>query len=158
MLSLSIRDNLLLPNYDMVSSGFSIDSALAETAVQAGVETLQIKVGDVADRAETLSGGNQQKVVIAKWLIRDPDILLLNGSICSIDVGTKQDSFRLMRASADAGKAIMFYSTDYAELIGCCDRVSILYGGKVLSELEGEALTEGAIVSGSLNIHGEAAA
>jgi ribose transport system ATP-binding protein len=104
----------------------------------------------------TLSGGNQQKVVIAKWLLIDPDVILLNDPTRGIDVGTKQDIYRLMRDLADEGRAILFYSTDYAELIGCCDRVSVMYDGRVVAELEGGAITEEAIVGAALNLPGAA--
>ena len=78
-----------------------------------------------------LSGGNQQKVVIAKWLMRQPRIILLNDPTRGIDVGTKQEIYQLLRKLADDGAAILFYSTDYDELIGCCDRVLVLYDGAV---------------------------
>ena len=68
-------------------------------------------------------------MVIAKWLMVRPDLILLNDPTRGIDVGTKQELYRLMRALADEGRAILFYSTDYAELIGCCDRVSVMYDG-----------------------------
>ena len=89
----------------------------------------------------TLSGGNQQKVVIAKWLMVRPDLILLNDPTRGIDVGTKQELYRLMRELADEGRALVFYSTDYAELIGCCDRVSVMYDGRVVAELEAAAIT-----------------
>lgn len=158
MLTLPIRDNLLAASYRQVSTGPFINRTRAEDAIAAAVKKLQIKIGNASDKAGTLSGGNQQKVVIAKWLMVDPDVILLNDPTRGIDVGTKQEIYRLMRELADAGKAIVFYSTDYAELIGCCDRVSILYDGRVVRELEGAALTEEAIVSASLNISGESAA
>ena len=85
----------------------------------------------------SLSGGNQQKVVIAKWLMRQPRIILLNDPTRGIDVGTKQEIYQLLRKLADAGAAIIFYSTDYDELIGCCDRVLVLYDGAVKRELVG---------------------
>ncbi len=153
MLELSIADNLLLPNYARVSRGPLIDSERAEKMIQDAIEKLQISVNDPANPVETLSGGNQQKVVIAKWLMLDPDVILLNDPTRGIDVGTKQEIYRLMRDLADMGKAILFYSTDYAELIGCCDRVSVMYDGRVTAELEGETLTEEAIVAASLNVH-----
>ena len=71
--------------------------------------------------AGSLSGGNQQKLVIAKWLMRKPRIILLNDPTRGIDVGTKQEIYQLLRKLADAGAAIVLYSTDYDELIGCCD-------------------------------------
>jgi len=66
----------------------------------------------------------------------DPEIILLNDPTRGIDVGTKQEIYKLMRDLADAGKAILFYSTDYAELIGCCNRVVVMYDGAIVSELE----------------------
>jgi ribose transport system ATP-binding protein len=115
-------------------------------------------VGDPADAVSTLSGGNQQKVVIAKWLMTKPRIILLSDPTRGIDVGTKQELYRLLRDLADQGAAILFYSTDYDELIGCCDRVFILYDGRVVRELEGDAINETNIVASSLNISPEAAA
>jgi ribose transport system ATP-binding protein len=101
----------------------------------------------------TLSGGNQQKVVLAKWLMTEPRIILLNDPTRGIDVGTKQELYRLMRELADQGAAILFYSTDYDELIGCCDRVVIMYDGRIVRELEGDELTETNIIASSLNVH-----
>ena len=138
--------------------GPMIDGGRASKAVEDAIASMQIKVGDASDKVETLSGGNQQKVVIAKWLLTAPDVILLNDPTRGIDVGTKQEIYRLMRELADAGKAILFYSTDYAELIGCCDRVSVMYDGRVVAELEGDELTEEAIVAASLNIDAGAAA
>ena len=100
----------------------------------------------------TLSGGNQQKVVIAKWLMTEPRIILLNDPTRGIDVGTKQELYRLMRELADHGAAILFYSTDYDELIGCCDRVAIMYDGRIVRELAGADLTETNIIASALNI------
>jgi ribose transport system ATP-binding protein len=119
---------------------------------------LQIKVGEVGDPVSTLSGGNQQKVVIAKWLMTKPAVILLNDPTRGIDVGTKQEIYRLLRDLADQGAAILFYSTDYDELIGSCDRVAILYDGRIVRELEGEAISEEAIVAASLNLTGKQAA
>jgi ribose transport system ATP-binding protein len=153
MLDLSIGDNILLPNYSSVSQAGVIKGNLADEAIAKAIELLQIKVGSADDPVETLSGGNQQKVVIAKWLMLNPDIILLNDPTRGIDVGTKQEIYRLMRNLVEAGKSVLLYSTDYAELIGCCDRVCVMYDGRVVSELEGNTLTEEAIVAASLNIH-----
>ena len=153
MLPMSIADNLLAASYAYVSVGPFISPALESQAVSEAVARLQIKIGDPQDAVATLSGGNQQKVVIAKWLMTDPDVILLNDPTRGIDVGTKQEIYRLMRRLADEGRAILFYSTDYAELIGCCERVAIMYDGAIVAELTGDAVTEEAIVAASLNIH-----
>ena len=93
------------------------------------IQLLAIKTAGIDIPVGALSGGNQQKVVIAKWLMRRPRIILLNDPTRGIDVGTKQELYQLLRRLADEGAAILFYSTDYDELIGCCDRVLVLYDG-----------------------------
>ena len=158
MLRLSVAENLLAASYRQVSTGPFINSGKADDVIADAVARLQIKVDTPADKAETLSGGNQQKVVIGKWLAIGPDVILLNDPTRGIDIGTKQEIYRLLRGLAAEGKAILLYSTDYAELIGLCDRVSIMYDGRVVAELAGAMLTEEAIVSASLNIGQEGAA
>jgi ribose transport system ATP-binding protein len=158
MLPMSIANNLLAASYDKVSNGPLIDPAKEKAVVAEAIEKLRIKIGSAQDAVATLSGGNQQKVVIAKWLMTDPEIILLNDPTRGIDVGTKQEIYRLMRDLADEGRAILFYSTDYAELIGCCDRIAVMYDGAILTELTGDAISEEAIVAASLNIDTGAAA
>ncbi len=152
MLPMSISDNLTIASLDAVSTGPFVDRARESAAVARGIARLQIKIGAPDDAVSTLSGGNQQKVVLAKWLMTSPRIILLNDPTRGIDVGTKQALYRLMRELADQGAAILFYSTDYDELIGCCDRVAILYDGRIVRELEGAELTETNIVASALNI------
>jgi ribose transport system ATP-binding protein len=157
MLGMSIADNLLASSFARISRGPFLDAALARQSIDEGIARLNIKAGSPVDPVMTLSGGNQQKVVIAKWLMIDPDVILLNDPTRGIDVGTKQEIYRLMRDLANAGKAILFYSSDYAELIGCCDRVSVLYGGRVVAEKRGSEITEEGLIAASLNIDVEAA-
>ena len=152
MLAMSIADNLLAASYDRVSDGPFINQDKARTAVSEGIAKLQIKVASPDDIVSTLSGGNQQKVVIAKWLMTDPDVILLNDPTRGIDVGTKQEIYKLIRELADRGKTILLYSSDYAELIGCCDRVAVMYDGEIVAKLSGDAITEEAIVAASLNV------
>ena len=153
MLPMSIADNLLAASYARVSSGPFIDPSREKQVVEDAIAKLQIKIGSPQDAVATLSGGNQQKVVIAKWLMTDPEVILLNDPTRGIDVGTKQEIYRLMRQLAEEGRAILFYSTDYAELIGCCDRVAIMYDGAIVAELAGDGINEEAIVGASLNIN-----
>ena len=158
MLPMSIADNLAIASLDAISTGPFVDRAKESAAVKRSIARLQIKIGAPTDAVSTLSGGNQQKVVLAKWLMTEPDIVLLNDPTRGIDVGTKQELYRLMRELADQGAAILFYSTDYDELIGCCDRVAIMYDGRIVRELEGDALTETNIIASSLNIDAAASA
>ena len=152
MLPMSVADNLGMAALSALTSGIFVDRAKERAAIEKMVGKLKIKVGDIADPVATLSGGNQQKVVIAKWLMTEPRIILLNDPTRGIDVGTKQELYQLLRDLADAGASILFYTTDYDELIGCCDRVLILYDGQVVRELQGAEITETAIVAASLNL------
>jgi ribose transport system ATP-binding protein len=152
LLPMSIRDNLVLAAASDLSNHGVIDSGKEKTAIDEAVEKLQIKVNDLDAPVRTLSGGNQQKVVIGKWLMKEPRILLLNDPTRGIDVGTKQEMYRLMRELAQAGIAILFYSTDYEELIGMCDRVVVCYGGKLIRELKGTDLTGHNLISAALNL------
>jgi ribose transport system ATP-binding protein len=158
MLPMSISDNLAIASLDALSTGPFVDGAKEKRAVEDGIARLQIKCGNKKDAVSTLSGGNQQKVVIAKWLMTGPSIILLNDPTRGIDVGTKQELYRLMRELADHGAAILFYSTDYDELIGCCDRVAIMYDGRIVRELQGPDLNETNIIASALNIGADKAA
>ncbi|MBO9514594.1 MAG: sugar ABC transporter ATP-binding protein [Variovorax sp.] len=152
MLPMSVRHNLSLAALDRLSRAGVLLAAEEAAAVSAMVRRLAIKVPDIGDAVGTLSGGNQQKVVIGKWLLNAPRILLLNDPTRGIDVGTKQEIYALVRALADEGAAVLLYSTDYAELIGCCDRVAVFYDGRILRWLAGADLTERALVSSALNL------
>jgi ribose transport system ATP-binding protein len=152
MLAMSVADNLVAASYDRITTGPFIDHDKQQAAVAAAIRRLAIRVGSPEDPVSTLSGGNQQKVVIAKWLMTEPRVILLNDPTRGIDVGTKQEMYRLLRELADLGAAILFYSTDYDELIGCCDRVAVMYDGSIVRELEGADITEQAIIASALAI------
>ena len=152
MLPMSIRDNLTIAGLSRLVRAGMVDRSLESTQVDSLLERMQIKIGAASDPVATLSGGNQQKVVIAKWLMTDANVFLLMDPTRGIDVGTKQEIYALMRRLADDGAAILFYSTDYDELIGMCDRVLMLYRGAVVRTLEGDDITEHNIVAASLNL------
>ena len=155
LLPMSIRDNLVLAAASDLSNHGVIDSVKERTAIDEAVEKLQIKVNDLGAPVRTLSGGNQQKVVIGKWLMKEPRILLLNDPTRGIDVGTKQEMYRLMRELAAGGIAILFYSTDYEELVGMCDRVVVCYGGRLIRELRGADLNDHNLITAALNLSEE---
>ncbi|WFP60037.1 sugar ABC transporter ATP-binding protein [Mesorhizobium sp. WSM4904] len=155
MLPMTVRENLSFAALGRLSKMGVIDRATEQRLIDDMVGLLAIKTAGLDIPVGALSGGNQQKVVIAKWLMRQPRIILLNDPTRGIDVGTKQELYQLMRKLADAGAAILFYSTDYDELIGCCDRVLVLYDGAVKRELVGAEITERALIASALNIHGD---
>jgi ribose transport system ATP-binding protein len=152
MLPMSVRDNLSFAALDRLTHGGIVDRAAERAAVDEMIRVLQIRVAETSAPANALSGGNQQKVVIAKWLMNRPRIILLNDPTRGIDVGTKQELYQLMRRLADDGAAIVFYSTDYDELIGLCDRVAVMYDGRIVRLLVGAEITDKTLVSSALNI------
>ena len=90
--------------------------------------------------------------MIAKWLLTDANSDLLNDPTRGIDVGTKQEIYTLLRKLAVSGKGVLFYSTDYAELIGCCDRVVMLFEGRIVREIAGDDVTEQEILRAAFNL------
>jgi ribose transport system ATP-binding protein len=158
MLPMSVRENLSFAALDRVSKAGVIDRARETKLVGELMNLLDIHAAGTDIPAGSLSGGNQQKVVIAKWLMAEPRIILLNDPTRGIDVGTKQEIYALLRRLADEGAAIVFYTTDYDELIGCCDRALVLYDGAIRRELAGAEITERALIASALNISSEDAA
>ena len=158
MLPMSVRDNLSFAAMERLSRAGVVSRARESQAVAEMVRKLSIKAPALDEPVGQLSGGNQQKVVIAKWLMNAPRIVLLNDPTRGIDVGTKQEIYSLLRQLAQEGAAVLLYSTDYAELIGCCDRVAVFYDGRIVRWLAGEALTEHALVSSALNLGATATA
>ncbi|HEY6086282.1 MAG TPA: sugar ABC transporter ATP-binding protein [Burkholderiaceae bacterium] len=152
MLPMSVRDNLSFAALGRLSRAGIVDRAAERAEVERVIKLLAVRTDGTELAAGTLSGGNQQKLVIGKWLMLQPRIILLNDPTRGIDVGTKQEIYQLLRQLADGGAAIVFYSTDYDELVGCCDRVLVMYDGAVKRELAGAEITERALISSALNL------
>jgi len=152
MLPMSVRENLTFAAVERVSRFGVVDLKYEEAAIDEMVDLLKIRSDGIDGPVGSLSGGNQQKVVIGKWLMTRPRIILLNDPTRGIDVGTKQELYELLRRLASDGAAILFYSTDYDELIGCCHRVLVMYGGAVVRTLAGDDLNETNLVSAALNL------
>ncbi len=152
MLPMSVRDNLSFAAIEQFSYFGLIDREAERAAIDQIIQLLQIRCDGIESPAGALSGGNQQKLVIGKWLMTKPRIILLNDPTRGVDVGTKQEFYHRVRWLADEGAAILFYSTDYDELVGCCDRVLVLYDGAVVRILEGAAITERNLVASALNL------
>jgi ribose transport system ATP-binding protein len=152
MLPMAVCDNLSFAALERLSHAGIIDRTAERKAIAEMIKLLTIRTDGVDKPVGSLSGGNQQKVVIAKWLMVSPRIILLNDPTRGIDVGTKQEIYQLLRQLADSGAAIIFYSTDYDELIGCCNRVLVLYDGAVKRTLVEEEITERALIASALNI------
>ena len=146
----SILDNLLLPSWRRYSLPLKVNQARKD-AIQTG-SSLNLKMAGLDEPVSSLSGGNAQKVVIGKWLMRDPQVLLLDDPTKGVDVGTKAEFYALLNRLSDQGKTILFYSSDDEELIGLCDRVLVVHDGMIRTELSGKTLTKQNLIAASLGV------
>jgi len=122
-----------------------VDFAQAQRNALTAIDSLNIKAEGTGDRVGRLSGGNQQKVVIGKWLVRHPKILLLDEPTRGVDVGARAEIYRIIRGLAAEGVAVLVISSEFAEL-AACDRVLVMHEGRVVDELVGERISEEAIL------------
>ena len=147
----TIKYNMSFSRLDELSNFLGTVSTKREKEDNEGKQKeLAIKLRSMAQHVGELSGGNQQKVVLGKWLLRNPEILLMNEPTRGIDVGTKQQIYSLLRQLADKGVTVLLLSSDTLELIGMCDRVLVLYENRINSEILGENLSEETLVHASV--------
>jgi ribose transport system ATP-binding protein len=149
-LALSGTENLTVSSLRRFSRLGWMNVRKERARVQQVLAQLRVQPSALYEPVEALSGGNQQKIVIGKWLLTDPRVLLMFDPTRGVDVGTKHDIYVLMRDYAAAGKGILFYSTDIPELVNVCDRVVVLYRGKVACELAGADLTAERVLAAML--------
>lgn len=121
-----------------------------QEAVAQVLDRVQVQPRALYTRISAFSGGNQQKVAIGKWLLAKSRILLMYDPTRGVDVGTKHELYVLMRQFVKTGGSILFYSTEIAELVNLCDRVQVMYAGRMVCELRGEAITEESIMRAAL--------
>ena len=110
------------------------------------VEDLRIKMGDQYDLITSLSGGNQQKVVLAKWLMSDPKLLILDNPTQGVDVGAKEEIYGIIHELAKQGVAIVVLSSEAQEIIRLCDRSIVMFHGRQMGIVEGEEMNESNIM------------
>jgi len=151
----SIFENFQLPSW--AKYGFPLNIKRAKNDAEQMSKRLKLVMASLQEPVSSLSGGNAQKVVIGKWLMRQPKLLLLDDPTKGVDVGTKAEFYGLLTNLCEEGKTIIFYSSDDEELIGLCDRVLVLHDGKIHTELSGSELTKENLISASLGVGNGAA-
>ena len=149
-LEMTGRENVSLPVIDRFRRFGMIDTAAESAAVSRVLDLVQVDRRALHTACRVFSGGNQQKIVIAKWLLTENRILLMYDPTRGVDVGTKAEIYVMIRAYASAGGAVLFYSTDVPELVNLCDEVKVVYRGREAATLSGEALSESAVMRAAL--------
>jgi methyl-galactoside transport system ATP-binding protein len=137
---LSIKDNVGVSVYNKyLTAGFVLDHGKINKVVDDSIEKLSIKTPSMQEHISNLSGGNQQKVIVSRWLANDPDILIMDEPTRGIDVGAKHEIYEIMTDLAKQGKAIIMISSEMAELLGMSDRIYVMCNGKLRGEITEES-------------------
>lgn len=140
---LSIADNVSVASLDKyVDMGIFLNDGKIENLVQENVAKLSIKTPSSKTLIQSLSGGNQQKVIISRWLANNPDILIMDEPTRGIDVGAKYEIYQIMIELAKQGKAIIMISSEMSELLGMSDRILVMCNGRLTGELSGEEASQ----------------
>src|SRR6266566_2449344 len=137
-----ITSNISLPNLRQFAFAYLLDRNREEESARQQAGRLNIRAASVSSVAGTLSGGNQQKVVLAKWLAMSPNVMLFDEPTRGIDVGAKSEIYSLIRALSDAGVAVLMISSDMEEVIGVSDRILVMHEGRISGELERDQFSE----------------
>ena len=142
VLSNSIKVNTSLANLDALSSGSFIDKDKEYLVAEEYVKRLKTKTPSVEQLVGNLSGGNQQKVLLAKWMFADPDVLILDEPTRGIDVGAKYEIYCIINELAKAGKSVIMISSELPEVIGMSDRIYIMNQAKIVGEMKASDATQ----------------
>ena len=134
---LSVKDNVGVSVYNkFLKAGFILDHKSINGIVDESIEKLSIKTPNMKVHIANLSGGNQQKVIVSRWLANNPDILIMDEPTRGIDVGAKHEIYEIMCDLAKQGKAIIMISSEMSELLGMADRVCVMCNGKLTGEID----------------------
>jgi len=142
ILGRGVRDNITLASLDRLSRARVVNRRAERELAQGHVTSLRIKTPSIEQQVRKLSGGNQQKVVLARWLARDPDLLILDEPTRGVDVGAKAEIYSIISRLADAGTALLIISSELPEVIGLADRIVVMKEGRITGELPARASEE----------------
>ncbi len=142
ILPLSVAENMALVQLERLARGGLVDAQAERALAQRWIDALKVKVGSPDACVDTLSGGNQQKVALARWLARDPRVLILDEPTQGIDVAGRAEIHRLIRELADKGLAVLLISSDLPEVLALSDRIAVMRRGQLAGVLEREAATQ----------------
>lgn len=146
-LEMPIQDNIVAARLTEAKKGGLFDRSMLTAIAQKFKEKLRIYTPNITQRVGNLSGGNQQKVVLAKWLLTDPDVLIVDEPTHGVDIGAKFELYEMLRDLARQGKGILLISDEITELIYLCDRALVIKNGHIAGEVTKEKMTEEELIS-----------
>jgi ribose transport system ATP-binding protein len=142
IMGLSVQENIVLSSYDKLRSGWRVNWRQVRATAQEHVERLHIRAPSLAQRVVNLSGGNRQKVVLARWLATNCCVLIFDEPTCGIDVGVKREIHELIRRLAAEGRAIIVISSELPEVMALADRIGVMCEGKLVGILSRQEATQ----------------
>ena len=142
----SVMENASMAIMPQITRFHFVRKGLERSIVEKFVDMLQVRTPSMEQEVGKLSGGNQQKVVLSRWLAAKPKVLILDEPTRGIDVGAKAEIYRLIDELANSGLAIMFISSELPEILGLSDRIYVMQNGRITGELAGESATEEAVL------------
>lgn len=153
ILNMSVAQNVTLPNLTSYENKMKrIDKKSEKKEVEEYIKRLSIKTPNQEQLVKNLSGGNQQKVILAKWLMRSPKVLIVDEPTKGIDVGAKKEIYEVLNKLKSMGKAVIMISSDMAEILGVSDRVMVMHEGKVTGELKRKEATQESIMKYAIGV------
>jgi ribose transport system ATP-binding protein len=160
LLTKDLRVNLTLASLGKFVRGLQIDARREADALDKAIRDFDIRTGTKTILAGQLSGGNQQKLLLAKMMLLDPQVVIIDEPTRGIDIGNKEQIYKFIASLAAEGRSIIVVSSEMPELIGICDRILVMRGGRIVGEVQGEHMTENEIVQLATGVNagsGEAA-
>jgi ABC-type sugar transport system ATPase subunit len=155
IMGLDIRNNVVLPSLKKAFRKLFVKESMEKVMAQKYFEQLRIKAPGIYTTVKNLSGGNQQKVIFAKWMLTKPSIMLLDEPTRGIDVGAKSEIYSIINELANNGVSVIFISSEMPELIAMCDRILVFRNGKVAAELPREKITQLNIIAAAAGSAGD---
>ncbi len=144
---LNIRENATISSLNKCKTGPFLSKAKLKKNTDWCIKSMRVKTPDQETKIRTLSGGNQQKVILGRWLLTDPTVLLLDEPTRGIDVGAKYEIYQLIIDLAEKGKTVIMVSSEMPELLGVCDRILVMSGGKLAGEVDAKTATQEEIMT-----------
>ena len=144
---LNIRENATISSLDKCKNGPFVSKAKQKESTKWCIDSMHVKTPSQETKIRSLSGGNQQKVILGRWLLTDPTVLLLDEPTRGIDVGAKYEIYQLIIDLAEKGKTVLMVSSEMPELLGVCDRILVMSGGKLAGEVDATTATQEEIMT-----------